>query len=190
MSADLRGRLLVATLNLEDPNFRRTVVLMLAHADEGALGVVLNRPSVTPVGHLLADWEDLASYPDVVFLGGPVNLENVIGLADFGPQSVDSLRRSIGDADPVVGGVEPVDLNGSPADLDRPASDLRLFAGSAGWGPGQLEAEIATGSWWVLPALSTDVFTDDPERLWSHVLRRQPGRLAWFASGLGDPNMN
>lgn len=182
MSADLRGQLLVATPELDDPNFRRTVVLMLAHGAEGALGVVLNRPSLTPVGHLLSAWEDLASYPDVLFLGGPVQLENVIGLADVG----ESDNRD----DPVLGGVELVDLNRTPADMPRPASDLRLFAGSAGWGAGQLEGEIAEGAWWVVPALAADVFCDDPDRLWSAVLRRQPGRLAWFANAAGDPTMN
>ncbi len=188
MSGHLRGRLLVATPSLGDPNFEHTVVLVLAHADEGTLGVVLNRPSVTPVGQVLPAWEGVASEPPLLFLGGPVDLDNVIGLASH----ASSAARSGGHAggDPIVDDVVAVDLYESPEQLGDVPRDVRLFAGSAGWGPRQLEGELDEGAWWVLDATRSDVFSAEPKGLWSEVLRRQPGRLAWFANALGDPSMN
>lgn len=181
MSDSLRGRLLVATPELRDPNFERTVVFVLAHADAGTLGVVVNRPSVTPVAHLLPAWAPVATNPDLLFLGGPVNVDHVIGLVDVPPDA---------DADLLLGSVTPVDLNESPEDLPQPPRATRLFAGSAGWGPRQVEGELDEGAWWVLDAEVSDLFTSEPADLWSQVLRRQPGRLAWFANALGDPQHN
>ena len=183
----MRGRLLVATPDLRDPNFRRTVVLVLAHADEGTLGVVLNRPSHTEVGDMLPAWASLAARPQRLFLGGPVNLDQVIGLARI-PGGVPG-----GDGDatsPVVGDVVPVDLNGTPEAVPGPISGMRLFAGSSGWGPRQLEGEIDEGAWFVVDAVPGDVTSDDPIGLWERVLRRQPGRVAWFANAAGEPEHN
>jgi putative transcriptional regulator len=176
--------LLLATPSLRDPNFERTVVFLLAHADVGTLGVVLNRPSVTPVAQMLPAWAAVATTPDLLFLGGPVNVDHVIGLID-GPA-----EPGAHDGGPLLGSVTPVDLNETPEALPRPPRATRLFAGSAGWGPRQLEGELDEGAWWVLDATVADVFTPDPAGLWQAVLRRQPGRLAWFANALGDPEQN
>ena len=178
------GRLLVATPELRDPNFSHTVVLLLGHNDEGALGVVLNRPSDTPVGEVLPGWAAVVAQPDVVFFGGPVAFDSVVGLGryDDEEQGGPSFR-------PIVGSVGTVDLN-LPPDAATPPHEVRLFAGSAGWGGGQLEEEIAEGSWFVVDALEDDTAAEAPEDLWAAVLRRQPGRLSWFANAAGDPGLN
>ena len=160
------GRLLVATPDLVDPNFSHTVLLLLAVRSEGALGVVLNRPSDTPVSEVLEPWGDRVVSPAVMFFGGPVGLDAVVGLTAAGTFDLN---------DPLV---------------DDTVPPLRLFAGSAGWGPGQLDTEISQGSWWVFDAAPDDVTTADPGTLWSRVLRRQRGRVAWFSLATADPSFN
>jgi len=180
----LTGRLLVATPVLGDPNFDRTVVLLLEHSEEGAVGLVLNRPSDTDVAEPLPEWDDVAAAPSVIFVGGPVAQTAVIGLA----------RCHTGDGAagwrPVVGGVGIVDLAAGPAEVASPIEALRLFAGYAGWGADQLEEEIAEGAWWVVDAIPSDALSPDPERLWSDVLRRQRARLAMHAYFPADPAAN
>ena len=182
--APLNGRLLVATPVLGDPNFERTVVLVLEHADEGAVGLVLNRPSETEVCEPLPGWDEVTASPSVIFVGGPVEQKAVIGLA----------RRGAADAEdgwrPLVGGVGIVDLGRGPDDLVPAIEDLRLFAGYAGWGAGQLEDEIEVGAWWVVDAEPDDACSRRPERLWTTVLRRQPPRLALYADFPADPSVN
>lgn len=162
------GRLVVATPLLVDPNFHRSVVLLLNHDDDGTLGVVLDRPTTIQVDEYLPAWADVVADPPVVFMGGPVDPEVGIGVA---------IR---------FGSIEVVDLTGDPA-TDAP---VRIFAGYAGWGAGQLEAEIAEEAWFVAESAATDVISDRPDDLWSTVLRRQPGRMAMFASFPPDPRMN
>ena len=180
----LTGRLLVATPVLGDPNFDRTVVLLLEHGEDGAVGLVLNRPSDTDVAEPLPEWHGVAAAPPVIFVGGPVAQSAVIGLArcDLGG-SAEGWR-------PLVGGVGIVDLGASRADMSTSIEELRLFAGYAGWGGGQLEAEIDAGAWWVVDAAPSDALGPDPEMLWSAVLRRQPGRLAAYAHFPADPSSN
>jgi putative transcriptional regulator len=178
----LAGRLLVATPTLTDPNFSRTVVLLLGHGDEGALGVVLNRRSEVPVGAMLPSWEEWVAPPAVVFAGGPVSPQAAIalaratnaveGFAAFGP------------------GLGTVDLEQDAALLGPQLAGLRVFAGYAGWGTGQLEGEIGAGAWYVVDALPGDGFSPDPEGLWRDVLRRQPGDLRLVASFPPDPTLN
>jgi putative transcriptional regulator len=170
--ASLRGRLLVALPVLRDVNFDRTVVYMVEHSEEGALGLVLNRPSPLTIGEPLPRWVTYATEPRVVFVGGPMQPSAAIGLA----------RR--GDA------VETVDLEQDPDYLDWPVTSVRVFAGYAGWTGGQLEDEIAAGAWLVIDADPNDVMTDDPEALWPSVLRRQGGRLAAVADFPLDPTEN
>ena|SRR5438105_1086423 len=179
----LKGKLLVATPLLGDPNFHRTVVLMLEHGDEGAVGLVLNRPSETAVAGPLPQWKALTADPDVVFVGGPVSTEMVIGLGRRRPE-IDVSGWS-----PVVGRIGTVDLD----DVDAAASTLdavRLFAGYAGWGGGQLEDEMAARAWWTVPALPSDPLSSEPEQLWRAVLRRQPGDLRLVANFPLDPAEN
>ena len=180
------GSLLVATPMLVDPNFDHTVVLLLDVDDNGALGVVLNRPSPVPVHEVLPGWTDVLAGPDVLFQGGPVGTDSALAVADVPPD---------GDEEPVgfrrlFGATGIVDLD-TPTEIMAPAlTHLRIFAGYAGWGTGQLEAEIEEGSWYVVPALPGDLFGADPERLWSRVLRRQPGELAWVSTRPVDPTLN
>jgi putative transcriptional regulator len=180
----LSGRLLVATPILGDPNFDRTVVLLLEHSHDGSVGLVLNRPSETDVAEPLPEWDDVTTVPAVIFVGGPVAQSAVIGLARCDPG-----RHPMGWR-PVGGGIAIVDLADGPPDGATPVDALRLFAGYAGWGPGQLEAEIDAGAWWVVDASPDDALSPDPEHLWSEVLRRQRGRLAMHAYFPSDPSAN
>jgi putative transcriptional regulator len=183
------GRLLVATPLIGDPNFERTVILLVAHSGDGALGVVLNRPSGTPVAEVLPEWADAVVAPGVVFVGGPVNTHSVMGLGHCGaggyPQAV-----SPGEGfEPMASGYGTVDLHRPPA-AELVRLGLRLFAGSAGWAAGQLEDEISDGAWWPVDAVPDDLTCSDPGSLWNEVLRRQPGEVAWFANHPVDPSLN
>ena len=189
-TADWTGRLLVATPQLLDPNFARTVVLLLQHDDEdGALGLVLNRPSETEVGEVLDEWHPLAAPPGVVFGGGPVQPNAAICLGHGRPGAPQVASYSVLEGSPGTA-FGTVDLDAEPADVLTAVSEVRLFAGYAGWSVGQLEDEVAEGSWWVLDALPSDAFTDQPEHLWAAVLRRQGAPLAFAASFPADPTLN
>ena len=181
------GRLLVANPLLPDPNFDRTVVLVLAYSEEGALGVVLNRPSETGVGVPLAPWEDLAADPAVLFVGGPVQHQSVICLArpdrSAGPGAVEGFT-------PVTPEVGTLDLDLDPDLVGSSFRQLRIFAGYAGWSAGQLEGEIDAGAWWVLDGEAGDPFSVDPDNLWKQILRRQRPPLAYVAYFPDDPDDN
>lgn len=182
--SSLTGRLLVATPALADPNFDRAVVLLLDHDEEGSLGVVLNRPTPVDVGDILESWGELAGDPGVVFQGGPVSLDSALGLAvipgDEGPLG---WRR-------VHGAIGLVDLETPPELLARALGSLRIFAGYAGWGPGQLENELTEGAWYVVESEPGDVSSPRPESLWRAVLRRQRSELAMVATYPDDPSLN
>ncbi|MEE1796663.1 YqgE/AlgH family protein [Streptomyces sp. BE308] len=182
--SSLTGRLLVATPALADPNFDRAVVLLLDHDEEGSLGVVLNRPTPVGVGDILASWAGLTGEPDVVFQGGPVSLDSALGVAvipgDEGPLG---WRR-------VHGAIGLVDLEAPPELLAAALGSLRIFAGYAGWGPGQLESELTGGAWYVVESEPGDVSSPRPEKLWRAVLRRQRSELAMIATYPDDPSLN
>lgn len=181
----LKGRLLVATPLLREPVFARTVIAILEHdADGGALGVVLNRPAEVSIGEVVPSVADLVSAPATLFEGGPVSPTTAIALGMAAPGA---------DADGWVYVVPPlvtVDLDHDPALLAATLRSLRVFAGYAGWAPGQLEGEIEEGSWYVVDALPVDPFVTDPARLWSAVLRRQGWPLSAVALCPVDPTMN
>jgi putative transcriptional regulator len=184
------GQLVVATPQLGDPNFARTVVLLLqADEEDGALGLVLNRPSGTEVGEVLPDWAPLAAAPPLVFTGGPVqpNAAICLGHGRLDGKQVGSFSVLEGVPGTSVG---TVDLDAAPEDLSPAVSEVRVFAGYAGWGAGQLEAEIEEGAWWVLDALPADAFSAAPERLWADVLRRQGAPIAFAANYPADPTLN
>jgi putative transcriptional regulator len=183
------GDLLVATASLLDPNFERAVVLVLDLDENGALGVVLNRPSTVQVGEILPDWADHAAEPEVLFQGGPVSTDSALAVGasmsyDLDPNSEPvGFRRLYDD-------VGIVDLD-TPTEIVGPVlTGLRIFAGYAGWGEEQLEAEIRSGSWYIVPSLPGDLFGSDPLGLWTRVLRRQPGELAWVSTQPADPTLN
>ncbi|HEY3200297.1 MAG TPA: YqgE/AlgH family protein [Actinomycetes bacterium] len=191
MSTPLTGRLLVATPVLTDPNFARAVVLVLDHDEDGTLGVVVNRPTGVDVTAVLPPWSDLTSTPQVVFQGGPVALDSALGLA--------AVTAGHGEAEPdeeplgwrrVHERIGLVDLDAPPEILAAELSAMRIFAGYAGWGPGQVEDEIAEGAWYVVDSEPADAFSESPADLWQRVLRRQTGDLAFVATFPDDPSMN
>jgi len=181
----LRGRLLIAAPPLVDPNFDRTVVLMLEHSDDGALGVVLNRPSETPLEDVLPEWRTLATEPTQVFVGGPVSPDSVIALVRGTP-----LGTPLESFVPILEDLGTIDLALDPLDLGAALDDLRVFVGYAGWGAGQLEGELDADAWFVADLERTDPFSTAPETLWRTVLRRQRGRLAMFANYPADAGAN
>jgi putative transcriptional regulator len=184
------GRLLVATPLLDDPNFRRSVVLVVEHdAGEGTLGVVLNRPTEVPVDRVLPPWATLVTGPSVVFQGGPVALDSALALARV-PGADDPLGWRALEGLPAAARLGLVDLDVPPEVLAAEVTELRVFAGYAGWGAGQLRSEIDEGAWFVLAGEPHDVFIDDPEQLWRQVLRRQGGELAIVATFPEDPSLN
>jgi putative transcriptional regulator len=183
------GDLLVATPALLDPNFARSVVLVLDLDENGALGVVLNRPSTVQVREVLPDWTDVTGDPDVLFEGGPVSTDSALAVGASMTYGNDPNVEPVGFRR-LYDDVGIVDLD-TPTEIVAPAlTGLRIFAGYAGWGEEQLAAEIAEGSWYVLPSVAADLFGHDPLGLWTRVLRRQPGELAWVSTQPADPTMN
>jgi putative transcriptional regulator len=191
MSTPLTGRLLVATPVLTDPNFARAVVLILDHDEDGTLGVVVNRPTGVDVTAVLPPWSDLTSTPHVVFQGGPVALDSALGLAavtvGHGEEEADEEPLGWRRVHERIG---LVDLDAPPEILAAELSAMRIFAGYAGWGPGQVEDEIAEGAWYVVDSEPADAFSENPSDLWQRVLRRQTGDLAFVATFPDDPSMN
>lgn len=179
----LAGRLLVAAPALADPNFARSVVLLLEHDAGGALGVVLNRPTPLGVSEVLRPWAELAGQPGVVFQGGPVALDAALALAVVPGAGPLGWRR-------VHGSIGVVDLDAPPEVLAAEVGSLRVFAGYAGWGGGQLEEELEEGSWYLVHSEPGDICAPDPEGLWRGVLRRQHGSLAMLATYPDDPSLN
>jgi len=188
MGASLAGRLLVAGPRLVDPNFFRTVVFVCRHDDEGALGLVLNRPTGIPVAEALPGWVEVLAPPNVVFLGGPVQPDMAVALALLLPE-----RAGRADSEawtPIDDRLGLLNLSAPPADEVAALESLRVFAGYAGWAAGQLDFEVSSGDWWVLPADGEDPFTAAPGGLWRRVLHRQPGPVSLFADFPVDPSLN
>ncbi len=184
MDRSRAGELLVATPGLLDPHFRRTVVLVLRHDDDGALGVVLNRPLEVAVGVALPAWHDAVAPPAALFQGGPVGLEGALGLATLTPSADEPF------VDRMVGPFGLVDLDADPADGLPGVTGVRVFVGHSGWSAGQLDDEVAAGDWYVLAADPADVITPEPGLLWRRVLRRQGGSLAIVSTFPEDPSLN
>jgi len=177
----LKGHLLIAGPSLVDPNFWRTVVLVGDHSEEGALGVILNRASEATVGEAVPELSALADDIGTMHVGGPVQPSAIVVLADF--------------VEPERAGSLVLDSIGFlPAEVDPEALGelrrARVYAGYAGWGPGQLDDELDEGSWIVEPALPEDVFTEEPDTLWSDVLKRKGGPFGVLALMPPDPSLN
>jgi putative transcriptional regulator len=178
----VRGQLLVAGPALLDPNFWRTVVLVVEHNEEGALGLVLNRPSETSVGEAVPQLVTLLDSGERLFIGGPVQPSAVIVLAEF-EDATDAALLAFDDVG--VLGTGP-----SPDELTAGVRSGRAFLGHAGWGPGQLDGELERGDWILEPARLDDAFSVDPRALWSDVLTRKGGSYALVARMPADPSMN
>jgi len=163
--------LIVAAPALGDPNFDGTVVFVVDHDDDGAIGVVVNRPTETPVATHLPELAELVSSPDVFFRGGPVSPDHVIGVGRVGDKML------------------VVDLAAVEAGEER-TDGLRLFAGYSGWGPGQLDTELISGAWVVVDAFDGDVLGPKPGDLWRDVLRRQGGATARLSLYPDSPSVN
>jgi putative transcriptional regulator len=179
MDETLRGSLLVAAPQLLDPNFRRTVVLVADHDDEGAMGVILNRPSGMTVADAAPELEPLIGADVPIFAGGPVQPTSGVVLAEV---------TEIGD--PVFDGIVILPGLNELADAVDSAGRIRVFAGYAGWGPGQLDDELEREDWIVDPARPGDVFHEDPDALWGEVLERKGGQYALVARMPEDPSQN
>lgn len=186
LSPQTKGRLLVATPALSDPNFDRSVVYVLEHHEEGAIGLILNRPTDEALAEPLDRWIELQTAPSAVFAGGPVDTNAMIGIAN----TKLLLDESTELLTPISGLVASADLTADPAIVAAHVDAVRVFRGYAGWGAGQLEAEIAEGAWIVLDSEAGDVFSSTPDNLWYDVLRRQPGRLSWLALAPDDLSLN
>ncbi|GIH02731.1 UPF0301 protein [Rhizocola hellebori] len=179
------GNLLVAMPTLRDPHFERTVVFLLAHEADGALGVVLNRPTGVSVSEVLPGWEPLVSGPPVLFEGGPVGADSAICVA----RARAGVAGFVGFSR-VVGQIGTIDLSREPGKVAERLEYVRVYHGYAGWSAGQLEAEIEEGSWFVFSALPSDPFLSQPEDLWQLVLRRQGGMTAAVANYPPDVHLN
>ena len=183
MEADLslRGKLLIASPALLDPNFARTVVLITEHNDEGAMGVVLNRPSETEVGEVAPELGSVVA-AGPVFIGGPVQPQALVVLAEFNDTAAAAWV--------VVADVGFVSADTGTGELEQAIRRGRVYAGYSGWGAGQLEGELAEDAWIVEPPLPAELFADDPEQLWHTVLARKGGEFALVARMPDDPSMN
>ena len=182
--ADTTGKLLVATPLIGDGNFDRTVVLMLTHQEEGAAGVVLNRPSGMLVSDALPQWAPHLAQPPTMFIGGPVSNDSVVALA--------RVRHELETEwwTPVLGLVGTLDLETEVDKVAEVVDGIRLFAGYAGWSPGQLDDEIESGAWFVVEGNPDDPLTQSPGDLWPAVLARQPSPTSWFAHYPTHPSHN
>lgn len=182
MDGPLTGQLLLASPALIDPNFRRTVVLVGVHNDDGAMGVILNRPSETTVAEAVPQLEAVVDSEEPVYVGGPVQPSSVVLLAEF--------------LDPTPAALLVLGRIGFPSggtDVDGLADSTerrRVFAGYAGWSGGQLDEELDQGDWIAHPAVPDDVFTESPGQLWARVLQRKGGSYALLARMPVDPSVN
>ncbi|MCU1367053.1 MAG: hypothetical protein JWN39_2692 [Ilumatobacteraceae bacterium] len=183
-AASTKGSLLVAAPLLDEPTFHRTVIYMLQHTEDGALGLVINRPTDEDQLPGLDPWMFELSQPQVIFSGGPVQANTLIGVA------------AVAECDDAAGfvsienGLGTVDLGQLPSEIAEGLQSLRLFRGYSGWGPGQLEGELDEGAWLVLHANRSDIFSAHPQGLWRNVLRRSGGRTALLADAPDDLSWN
>jgi putative transcriptional regulator len=175
VAESLRGQLLIASPQLTD-YFRRTVVLVIEHNEDGAMGIVLNRRTEADVAEVVPSLAELIEEDDVIYDGGPVEPDSVLALGDFVDPSESGKQ--------VAGGLGLLDPDRPEPELRR----LRVFAGYAGWAPGQLDAEMEQDAWIVTPAKPEDAFS--PDDLWPRVVQRKGGSFALMATMPLDPRMN
>jgi putative transcriptional regulator len=178
----VRGQLLIAGPPLIDPNFWRTVVLVVEHSEDGALGLVLNRPSETTVGEAVEELGELVAEDERLFIGGPVQPSAVIVLAQFEDPN-----------DAALTAFDDVGVLGTASGSEQLSVGIlqaRAFVGHAGWGPGQLDSELERDDWILETAGLEDAFSNEPLELWSTVLTRKGGSYALVARMPADPSAN
>ena len=177
-----RGKLLLATPELMDSNFHRSVVLVIEHNNDGAIGVVLNRQTEITSTEVLPKWVFSSGSDSLLFWGGPVQQESLLALGLLNQDSA-ALQNNL------LNRITVIDLNQEIIDSELFTS-ARLYSGYSGWSPGQLNAEISSGGWIVAEANDNDPFVDQPTDLWSEVLERQEGFISRLAQYPDDPRMN
>ncbi|SFI24791.1 YqgE/AlgH family protein [Planctomicrobium piriforme] len=188
MSDSLRGQFLIAGCRLRDPNFFKTAVLIVEHGTEGAMGLVINRPTSVTVAHALTGHLDMPKTSDLVYMGGPVEPAALFVIHDSGTLDPDE--------SPVIPGV----YMGSSAevfeDIVCPSKQkpnplqYRVYCGCAGWSPGQLESEISRGDWLTVPAASNYVFHPDPYAVWDELVSRSFQSRRLFSFRCDHPEWN
>lgn len=178
------GKLLIATPAIGDGTFEQSVIFMLHHDADGALGVIINEPTELPVAELLPRWSDLICDPAVIFTGGPVQKDGFIGVGRRVGEPGDG-ALVVPDSD-----VMTIDLDSDPVLAAAQTDQIRLFRGYSGWGPLQLDTELTAGAWFTVGALPDDMWSADPSTLYEEVLLRQQGDLRWFANAPLDPTQN
>ena len=166
-----------------DQNFERSVVLMIDHAQHGAVGLVLNRPTQIPIAEFLPEWTSNSSLIHTIFEGGPVEPDSFLALGRF-------IGEANNDRHYVFANVGIIDLGTDPLVLPPTVSEIKIFSGYSGWGPMQLDSELASDAWFVVEADPFDIFSSNHQELWSMVLRRQEGPMAWLSNYPSDPRLN
>ena len=166
-----------------DDNFNRAVVFVIAHGEEGAIGLVLNQPTQERLGSLLPHWENNNFQDSTVFCGGPVETNSTMGLGRFVGEAEEGTTF-------ILANIGVIDLKIDPKELPSSLVNLRPYVGYSGWGPMQLEAELAANAWFVVDVDPQDMFREKTEDLWSMVLRRQTGTMSWLSNYPPDPRMN
>jgi len=173
------GQLLISAPGMLSPEFARSVILVIEHNDMMTFGVDLTKRSEVAIFNVLPEWLPVVAKPQALYIGGPLNQQSVVGLAQTNqgvdPDKHDRLTR-------LAPRLAHVDLRADPEEIEPLVSGMRMFAGYAEWGPGQLEEEIEAGEWFVSPALAQDVITPGPADLWSDVMKRQPMPLPLYST--------
>lgn len=176
----LQGQLLISKPSFHDDTFASSIVFLVEHDAGGAIGLILNRPTKLKMADAFSEWGVLAPDEEPIFSGGPVDGGSMVVLAD----------GSFSDGDLALG-LRSLDLEQQVPLLRADGVErVRVFSGYAGWGPDQLESELAVGAWWLVDAIKDDVFCTEPAKLWPNVLKRNGGELAWFAHYPEDPSLN
>jgi putative transcriptional regulator len=164
---------------MTDPNFRRSVLLLIDHGETGSLGLIINRPTPISVIEVMPELSRVIVDPQVVFQGGPVQPEVVLAIGSIDLHQLGEIGESI---NLITDSIASYSLASDIQELSDRVSQLRIFSGYAGWHPGQLIDEIRAGAWFVVEGNDTDVLSENPQGMWSHVLRRQSSDLAMLAN--------
>jgi putative transcriptional regulator len=188
MPKTLRGQFLIATRRLRDPNFFRSVVLIVEHGKEGAMGLIVNRPSSVTVARALEEHFELPETGELVYIGGPVEPSALFILHNS--RDLDAGER------PVVPGVfigssgtvfEDVVRSAESGDTDL---RFRVLCGCAGWAPGQLEGEVSRGDWLVRPGNNELTFSPNPYEVWEEAVGMLSTEMGVLPSAPGNPEWN